>query len=90
MKEIEEKWEKRWGIRSSGDVKNSSEEDELKKFYPIFLSFDDADMEWWHGILQPTSFWIDEVATKPLNEHLITQPSSKSISQLQHEYYYSN
>ena len=61
MKEIEEKWGKRWGIRSSGDVKNSSEEDELKKFYPIFLSFDDAHgmmtwnitadvvLNWWGG-----------------------------------------
>jgi len=23
-----------------------------------------------HGILQPTSFWIDEVASKPPNEHV--------------------
>ena len=72
MKEIKEKWGKRWGIRSFGDVKNSGEEDELKKFGFIFLPFDDADMEWWHGILQPMSFWIDGVTTKPPNEHLIT------------------
>jgi len=46
MKEIKEEWGRRWGIRSSGDVKNSGEEEEMKIFGPILLSFNDADMEW--------------------------------------------
>jgi len=46
MKEIEEEWGRRWGIGSSGGIKNSGEEDELKKFGPIFWSIDDADMEY--------------------------------------------
>jgi len=47
MKEIKEKWGKRWGIRSFGDVKNSGEEDELKKFDPIFFV-----LWWcWHGMM---------------------------------------
>jgi len=56
MKEIKEEWGRRWGIRSSGDVKNSGEEEEMKIFGPILLSFNDADMEWWRGILQSMSF----------------------------------
>jgi len=46
MKEIEEEQGRRWGTRSSGDVQNSGEEDELKKFGPIFFV-----LWWcWHGM----------------------------------------
>ena len=64
MKEIEEEWGRRWEIRSSGDVKNSGEENELKKFGPTFLSFDDDDME----CCIRRHFLI--VASKPPNEHV--------------------
>jgi len=89
MKEIEDVWEDEW--RSCNvQALNTVWEDELKKQGTFRISVEDADMEWWHGKLQPTSFWSDEVASKPPNEQFITQPSSKSISQSQHEYYYSN
>jgi len=39
MKEIEEEWRRQWGIVSSGDVKNSGEEDELKNFGSIYMEY---------------------------------------------------